>query len=125
MGDCLAAPEFSSTKAVEISYPDKIAYKLPVCSRDLAIYLSMLIGLLALPFIGKIESEDWPSKWILLAAAIPIGIDGTSQLFGLQESSNTVRLITGAIIGVVLPFYLLPMLNSLYSFLQEKLGKKN
>jgi hypothetical protein len=67
----------------------------------------MLIGLLALPFIGKIDSEDWPSRWILVAAAVPIAIDGTTQLFGLRESDNTLRIITGAIIGVVLPFYLL------------------
>ncbi|VVC00660.1 Uncharacterised protein [uncultured archaeon] len=82
----------------------------------------MLIGLLALPFLMKVDSEDWPNKWILVAAAVPIGIDGTGQLFGLWESSNLARVVTGAIIGVVLPFYILPMLNSLFSFIGEKTG---
>jgi len=127
MGDCLPSSEFSSTRVNEIAYADKTAYKFPVCARDVAIYLAMLAGLLALPFIQKIGSEDWPDKWILVAAAVPTAIDGGTQLLALRESSNLLRIITGAIIGVALPFYILPMLNSLYAFMLEKTqkGKKN
>ena len=121
--DCFASSSLSPSHQDTVVYSDKIGYKLPVCSRDTAIYLSMLLGLLALPFVRKIETEDWPNKWVLLAAAVPIAIDGTTQLVGLRESDNLLRLITGAIIGVVLPFYLLPMLNSLYSFILEKARK--
>jgi len=124
IGDCLPMSTFSYSRANEVYYPDKSAYKFPVCSRDVAIYLSMLIGLLILPFIQRIESEDWPNRFILLAAAVPIGIDGTGQLLGFWESTNTMRLITGAIIGIVLPFYVVPILNSLYSFMQAKFSGK-
>lgn len=121
IGDCLPLSAFSLSKATVVYYPDKSAFKLPVCSRDTAIYLSMLIGLLLLPFLQPVESEEWPSRWILIAAAIPIAIDGTTQLVGLRESTNFLRLLTGAIIGIVLPFYILPIINSVYSFLRAKL----
>lgn len=133
IGDCFASEDLSYSHDTVVQRPDGTGYKFPVCSRDVAIYLAMLIGLLALPFVRKIEMEDWPNKWIIVAAAVPIAIDGTTQLVGLRESSNLLRVITGAIIGVALSFYLLPVINSLYSFLKEKKkesakqekGKKN
>jgi uncharacterized membrane protein len=124
IGDCFESSAFSLSKVNKVEYPDRTGYKIPVCSRDVAIYLAMLIGFIILPFIQKIEGEDWPNKWILVAAAIPTAIDGTSQLIGLRESTNFLRLMTGAIIGIVLPFYILPMMNSLYIFILEKLDKE-
>jgi len=124
IGDCFPTSELQLTKQNTVVYPDKIGYKLPVCSRDVAIYFAMLLGLIILPFLQKIETEDWPNKWILVAAAIPTAIDGTTQLFGLRESTNFLRLWTGFIIGIVLPFYILPILNSMYAFVKEKTGKK-
>lgn len=125
IGDCLQSPELSFSKATEVRYGDKTGYKIPVCSRDVAIYMAMLAGLIALPFLQKIESEDWPNKWVLVAAALPTAIDGFTQLFGWRESTNFLRLVTGVIIGVVLPFYLLPIINSLYSFILEKIAKEH
>lgn len=124
-GDCTASDALSLSRDNEVQYDGKTGYKLPVCARDVAIYAAMLIGLLALPFIRRMESEEWPNKWLLVAACIPIGIDGGTQALGLRESSNLLRVITGAIVGVVLPFYLLPLLNTLYLGAREKLfGKK-
>ena len=34
-----------------------------------------------------------------------------------------VRMATGAIVGIVLPFYILPLLNSLWEAVEEKLGR--
>jgi len=124
IGECLPMSTFSYSRANEVYYPEKAAYKLPVCSRDVAIYLAMLIGMLALPFIQKMESEDWPNRFILLAAAVPVGIDGTGQLLGFWESTNAMRIFTGIIIGIVLPFYIVPILNSLCSFIQAKFSGK-
>ncbi|MEM2137777.1 MAG: DUF2085 domain-containing protein [Candidatus Anstonellaceae archaeon] len=124
IGDCLQSSELSYSKATKVVYDGKTGYKIPVCSRDVAIYTAMLAGLLVLPLVQKIDSEDWPNKWILVAAAMPTAVDGFTQLFGWRESTNFLRLITGVIIGAVLPFYILPTLNSLYSFILEKIGKE-
>jgi len=85
--------------------------QLPVCARDTAIYLAMLVGGLALPFLKDTRSREIPPLWIFVLAMIPIGIDGTTQLLGWRESTNTIRIITGGIIGLAIPFYLIPTLN--------------
>jgi len=123
IGDCYPSEKLVLSHENEVDYPDGTGYKLPVCARDVAIYLAMLAGLLALPFFQKMESEDFPDKWLLVAAAVPIAIDGFTQLFGLRESSNLLRIATGVIIGVVLPFYLLPVVNMLASAVEETLAK--
>jgi len=87
------------------------AYELGVCSRDVAIYMAMLLGGLAYPFVQKkIDEDNTPPIWILALALIPIAIDGGTQLIGLRESTNTLRLITGAIAGFAVPFYAIPLL---------------
>ncbi|MFA6907712.1 MAG: DUF2085 domain-containing protein [Candidatus Micrarchaeia archaeon] len=122
-GDCMKSDVLSYSRANAVENGAQTGYKLPVCSRDVAIYLAMLVGALALPFVRRVESEEWPNKWLLVAACIPIAIDGFTQLFGLRESSNSLRMATGAIVGVVLPFYIVPMLNSLWGIAEEKIGR--
>lgn len=80
----------------------------------MAIYFSMLLATLLLPLFQKIESRRIPPPVILFLAAIPIGIDGLGQLFALWESTNLVRIATGALIGFVMPFYILPIANALF-----------
>ena len=102
----------------------RIGYKFPVCSRDIGIYFFLLIGGILYPFIKKPTTEIWPHpKWLLLAM-IPIGLDGGTQLLGLRESTNELRLITGAIIGFTAAFYLVPMLNQIINPLIQDLLKK-
>ncbi|MCX8175188.1 MAG: DUF2085 domain-containing protein [Candidatus Micrarchaeota archaeon] len=121
IGSCIEPERLSFSRANRVVYPDRVGYKFPVCARDTAIYAAMLLGLAILPFITRIELEDLPNVWLLVAAALPIGIDGGLQLLGILESTNTVRILTGAIVGLALPFYLLPILNALYSLIKEKL----
>lgn len=90
-------------------------YQLPVCARDVAIYIGMLVGLILLPFIWGAKNTTIPSLWIYIAAMAPLVIDGVTQLLMLRESTNTIRIFTGAIIGVVMPFYLVPIINLLRS----------
>lgn len=86
-------------------------HQLPVCARDTAIYLGMLVGGLALPFIQDTKSRKIPPLWIFVLAMVPIGLDGVTQFLGLRESTNELRVITGGLIGIVIPFYLIPVLN--------------
>ena len=123
IGDCAVPAGQEYTHENIVINGNDIGYKFPVCSRDVAIYLAMLIGLIALPFLQKIESEDWPNKWILVAAVAPLAIDGVTQLAGFRESTNFLRLVTGALAGVVLPFYILPILNGLWKMGEEHLVK--
>jgi uncharacterized membrane protein len=100
-----------------------IGYKMPVCSRDVGIYLAMLVGGLVYPFFRKLDSKEMPSIAYLILAIAPLALDGTLQLIsnmgfqlpvlGFYESTNFIRLITGLIAGFVLPFYIFPMASML------------
>ncbi len=102
------------TKSIAVESERGTGYKIPVCSRDIGIYVAMLAGGAAFLIYGRMDSLKWPDRKILFLAALPIAIDGTGQFIGLWESTNSIRLLTGGIIGFVLPFYLIPMLNQLW-----------
>ncbi|MEM4554608.1 MAG: DUF2085 domain-containing protein [Candidatus Anstonellaceae archaeon] len=124
IGDCLPVSTFSPSKVEVVFYPDKTAFKFPVCSRDMAIYFFMLLAVLLLPVFQKIETTKLPPKLVLIAAAVPIAIDGVGQLFALWESTNLVRIATGGLIGFVMPFYILPIANTIYETGLKLLFKK-
>lgn len=98
-----------------------VGYKFPVCARDVAIYLAMLLAGVAYPFRYRLNEKEMPDPLYLIVALIPIGLDGGLQLIsnmgialpliGMYESTNFLRIVTGLIAGAVVPFYLLPMLN--------------
>jgi len=124
IGDCPVPAGDQYSRAFLIQLPGGgMASKFPVCARDLAIYVAMLIGGALFPFFLKMDSKKWPNKWILVAACIPIGIDGGTQLIGMRESTNLLRIITGVIVGIVLPFYLIPILNGIFGAITEAIER--
>ncbi len=72
-------------------------HQLPVCARCTGIYFGALAG----SFFAR---EKSPSPLFLVAALIPMALDGGTQLF-LRESTNVLRLVTGVIAGFATIFY--------------------
>jgi len=72
--------------------------QMPFCSRCTAIWLGLAIGLGFMVFY-KINLDE-KFVFVLIAAVVPIGIDGVGQLLGLWESTNLIRAITGIIVGI-------------------------
>ncbi len=99
-----------------------LGYKFPVCTRDLAIYGAMILGGLVFPLVRKMGEKSVPPLIYFLLALVPIGLDGGTQLIGLRQSTNELRIITGFIAGIVIPFYVIPMLNGF--ILGRELPKK-
>lgn len=95
-------------------------YKMPVCSRDIGLYGAMLLGGLIYPLVRDLRDRRvWPAIWLILAV-VPLALDGGVQLaseLGLlpfvYESTNWIRLVTGAIAGFVAAFYAIPILVNL------------
>jgi len=90
-----------------------IGYEFGEDARNTAIYFGLLFGGLLFPLTRNASSDKLPRlRWLLLAL-IPIALDGTTQLAGLRESTNILRILTGGITGIALSFYLIPLFNDL------------
>ncbi len=107
---------------IEVQYGNVTGFKMPVCARDVGLYLSMLVGGLVYPFFRRIGDRHVYPAIYLVIAMVPIGIDGTVQLVSdlgllpfVYESTNELRLITGFIAGFVAAFYAIPILVNLAS----------
>ena len=125
IADCLPqAGQFVNTQAdrtqIRVENGGITGYKMPVCSRDIGLYLAMLIGGVVYPLVLDIKNRKvWPAIWLVLAV-VPLGLDGGIQLVSelgllpfVYESTNAIRLLTGAIAGFVAAFYAIPMLVNL------------
>jgi uncharacterized membrane protein len=94
--------------------------QMPFCSRCTAIFLGITIGLGFLFFYNFKLDEKFIILFII--GIIPIAIDGLGQLFGLWESNNIIRTITGLLIGIVCGIAIGIIAEELREF---KLIKKN
>jgi uncharacterized membrane protein len=67
-----------------------------LCSRCIGILIGGILG-----FIAWKVGVSVPAPAAVLCS-IPMAIDGGTQLLGLRESTNTMRLITGFLFGLSL-----------------------
>lgn len=73
----------------------------PVCIRCFGIFFGIPLGILMSSRL-KFQTKQDESRILLILfmiALLPIMIDGVGQGFGLWESSNPVRFITGLLAG--------------------------
>lgn len=78
---------------------------MPICARCVGIYGGMLFAILAFWAVPLLR-EKVMSR-VAIAAAVPLGIDGLTQLAGLRESTNTLRVVTGVIAGLAFGLWIL------------------
>lgn len=85
-------------------------YEIPICQRDLAIYVSMLMAGLAFALVrDRLPPLDWRAYLVLIA---PMAIDGSGQLLGLWESSWLSRVITGTLFGAASIWLVYPRIEA-------------
>ncbi|MFH1722700.1 MAG: DUF2085 domain-containing protein [Candidatus Altiarchaeota archaeon] len=101
-----------------------MGHQLGVCARDTGLYVGFLISSLLYPLHRRLGPIPTPPKWILFAAIVPLALDGTIQLVTSYESTNSKRLATGLLTGIVLPLYVIPVYYQIVDEITKKLGKK-
>ncbi|KYK37725.1 MAG: DUF2085 domain-containing protein [Theionarchaea archaeon] len=78
-------------------------YPMGVCARCTFFYIGILTGMIAYPLrFGKGISFK-----VVVGFGIPMIVDGATQLL-FRESTNEIRAVTGFLLGVILPFYVMP-----------------
>lgn len=96
-------------RAEKVEYGDLIGYKFPNDSRNMGIYGFMLLSGIALPFLWK---KPYVPHWAFFVLGIlPLAVDGTGQFLGFWESTNAVRLATGALAGTAASIYVYAMMS--------------
>ena len=123
--DCIEHDTSNRTKSnIVMNLDGLLGYKMSVCARCLGIYVGMLLGgLLYLIFFKFNNDKMLPPIYLILLIA-PLAIDGLTQLVGLRESDNTLRLLTGLVSGIIVPFYLFPLLNKIKNGISKRIKKE-
>lgn len=86
-----------------------IGYKVALCQRDVAIYAAVLAAGLLFALLRR-RIRALPVKWLLLLA-LPMAIDGGTQLVGLRASNWWLRTFTGALFGLAAVWWAYPYID--------------
>jgi uncharacterized membrane protein len=73
--------------------------QMPFCSRCIAIWVGVSIGLAFMIFYRVALDERF--LFLVIFSLVPVGIDGFGQLLGFWESTNFIRLLTGLFVGIM------------------------
>lgn len=111
---------------------EHVGYKIALCERDIALWGGILLFGLIFAATGKrLPSIPW-YIWIIFGL-VPIGLDGGSQLLGalpfipdamVRESTPLLRVITGALFGVLTAWYLYPLVEENMRDMRAVLARK-
>jgi uncharacterized membrane protein len=85
-----------------------------VCARCSGLYIGFAMGVSFYPLLGSFSSLSTPPRTLLFLAAAPIIIDFCLGFFGIWNNTHTSRFMTGAILGGVSAFYVVPGLIELF-----------
>lgn len=97
---------------------------LAVCSRCFGVYAGLAIGIAAFPFLRSINDTNAPPRIVLFLAPVPTAIDFALGFFGIWENTHFSRFVTGAILGAVCAFFVVPGIVEINRFLWLKNKKK-
>jgi uncharacterized membrane protein len=88
-------------------------HQMAVCSRCFSVYASFLLIGLAFAAWRALTQRHWEEipLWMLGVLAIPMALDGVTQLVGWRESTQVLRTITGTLVGAGVGLFVFPFLG--------------
>jgi len=90
-------------------------YKFAVCSRCTGLYSGFALAALIYPIVRSLRQTETPSIVWLFLATVPLVIDFSLGYFSIWQNNHASRFATGALLGSVAVFYILPGLIELGS----------
>lgn len=88
-------------------------HQFAVCARCTGLYAGFAVAALFYPLARSLRQIEAPRrKWLFLAAA-PLAIDFAFGFFGIWDNTHSSRFATGALLGAVSVFYVMPGLIDL------------
>jgi uncharacterized membrane protein len=88
-------------------------HQFAVCARCTGVYGGFTLMLVLYPLISSLKNTVTPPRSWLILATIPLAIDVSVNFLGVWQNTHTSRLLTGALLGGVAVFYVMPGIISL------------
>jgi uncharacterized membrane protein len=88
-------------------------HKFAVCARCTGLYAGFATAVVFYPAIATLRSRETPRRIWLFVAAAPLALDFTLGISGVWENTHLSRFSTGALLGAVAVFYVMPGLIDL------------
>lgn len=83
-------------------------HQFAVCSRCTGLYSGFAVATLIYPLVRSLRRTDSPRRLWLILSAVPLLIDFSLTYFGIWSNTHATRFATGALLGAVAAFYVLP-----------------
>ncbi len=83
---------------------------MPLCARCTGIYMGAFFAFCFLFLRKRMQGSkpfSLPQAVLTGFAILPIGVDGVGSYLGFWESSQILRILTGSLVGAVVPGFLL------------------
>jgi uncharacterized membrane protein len=96
-------------------------HQFAVCSRCTGLYSGFAVATLVYPLARSLKRTDTPRRIWLFLAPLPLVIDFSLTYFGVWQNNHTTRFATGALLGSVAVFYVLPGLIELSLTVRRRL----
>jgi uncharacterized membrane protein len=110
-----------------------LGFKVGLCERDVAIYLSVILFAILFDLTGR-KMKQLPWYWWVILAIVPIGLDGFSQLPSLmvnpaawmpiRESTPLLRTVTGFLFGFFSAWFVFPLMEESVATTRVALQRK-
>lgn len=98
---------------------------MPVCSRCSGIYIGFLVSIIFLFLTFRKKESDLPPVYVMVFAAVFILstiADSILSYFGVYQTNNTLRLITGYLFGAGIAVIIYPIF--VYQYYKVSIPKK-
>ena len=94
-----------------------------VCSRCTGLYSGFAVAALIYPLARSLKRTDTPRRLWLILAPVPLLIDFSLTYFGIWANIYLSRFSTGALLGAVAVFYVMPGLMELSSTIGRRFDR--
>jgi uncharacterized membrane protein len=98
-------------------------HKFAVCSRCTGLYGGFAVAMLGYPLLRSLKRTDTPRIIWLVLASLPIAIDFSLGYFSIWQNNHFTRFTSGALLGAVAVFFVVPGLVDLVEKSIRTLGR--
>lgn len=88
-------------------------HQFAVCSRCTGLYSGFAVATLLYPLVRSLKSADAPRRIWLILAAVPLAVDFALGYLAIWPNTHVSRFTTGALLGSVAVFFIMPGLIEL------------